>query len=148
MFYLDTCVLVSAFGHEASTAEVTQWLAIQHVTQLRISDWQITEFSSALSLKLRTRQINVVQRNGMLAQFVAYKDSLSPVLPVSSRDFIEAAHMVEQHHTGLRANDALHLAIAMHNRLCLVSLDERLVNAARLLAVDTHLLNTKNHINE
>jgi len=148
MFYLDTCVLVSAFGNEASTAEVTQWLAIQHVTQLRISDWQITEFSSALSLKLHTRQINVVQRNGMLAQFVAYKDSLSPVLPVSSRDFIEAAHMVEQHHTGLRANDALHLAIAMHNRLCLVSLDERLVNAARLLAVDTHLLNTKNQINE
>lgn len=143
MFYLDTCVLVSAFGNEASTAEVTKWLAMQTLTQLRISAWQITEFSSALSLKLRTQQINVVQRNGMLAQFAAYQDSLTPVLPVASRDFIEAAHMVEQHHTGLRANDALHLAIAMHHRLCLVSLDERLVNAARLLAVDTQLLNTK-----
>lgn len=148
MFYLDTCVLVSAFGNEASTADVTQWLAAQNLAQLYISDWQITEFSSALSLKLRTRQIDVFQRNGMLAQFAAYKDSLRPVLPVASRDFIEAAHMVEQHHTGLRANDALHLAVAMHNRLCLVSLDERLVNAARLLAVDTHLLNAKNQINE
>lgn len=148
MFYLDTCVLVSAMGNEASTAAVTKWLAKQNVLQLRISDWQITEFSSALSLKLRTQQINVVQRNGMLAQFADYKDSLSPVLSVSSRDFIEAARMVEHHHTGLRANDALHLAIAMHNRLCLVSLDERLVSAAQLLAVDTHLLNAKNQINE
>ncbi len=52
--YVDTSVLVAALTHESRTGEMQEWLAAQPVGGLAISDWVMTEFSAALSVKLRT----------------------------------------------------------------------------------------------
>ncbi len=148
MFYLDTCVLVSAFSTEAFSFRAVDWLLQQTEAQLLISDWQITEFSSALSIKLRTRQMDMKQRSDTLAQFTAYMDSRLQVLPVSSQDFRDAAHLANYHQFGLRSGDALHLAVASRCGLTLATLDSKMANAGQPLGIKTLLLNAKNQINE
>jgi uncharacterized protein len=67
--YLDTSLLVAALTPEQRTVDVLEWLNRQDPDELSISDWVICEFSSALSTKMRTRQISAAQRAGALAAF-------------------------------------------------------------------------------
>ena len=62
MLYLDTSLLVAVLTHEARTAEMQEWLAAQAVDELIVSDWVVTEFSSALSVKVRTAQLSPAHR--------------------------------------------------------------------------------------
>ena len=56
--YVDTSILVAALAKEAHTARAQRWLTTAAPGELAISDWGIAEFSSALSIKMRTGQIN------------------------------------------------------------------------------------------
>ncbi len=51
MRYLDTSILVAALTREPRTEEMQDWLAAQAPDSLCISDWVLTEFSAALSMK-------------------------------------------------------------------------------------------------
>jgi uncharacterized protein with PIN domain len=57
MLYLDTSLLVAALTNETEARRMQSWLGQQDVDELAISDWVATEFSSAISIKLRTGQI-------------------------------------------------------------------------------------------
>ncbi|MDM8562984.1 hypothetical protein QUF54_06490, partial [Candidatus Marithioploca araucensis] len=51
-------------------------------------------------------------------------------------DFELATQLLQQHHTGLRGGDALHLAISKnHGAECLYTLDRGLVKAVSLLEI-------------
>jgi len=140
MLYLDTSLLVAALTNEAETEQMQRWLGRQPEDDLAISDWVTTEFSSALSIKLRAGQIGAAHRADALAIFTRLATDSFTVVPVSRLQFRSAARFVEQHALSLRAGDALHLAICGDHGATLCTLDRRLSDAGSALGVKTMLL--------
>lgn len=138
--YLDTSLLVAALTDEADTAHVQAWLDKQDPGVLVISDWVMAEFSAALSVKLRSRSITAAHRATALAKFAALTAESFGVLPVSSLQFRNAARFADQFQLGLRAGDALHLAVCADHGATLCTLDRRLGKAGPSLGVKTILL--------
>jgi uncharacterized protein len=140
MLYLDTSLLVAALTNETETERMQRWLGQQQADELAISDWVVTEFSSALSIKLRAGQINKNQRAEVLSLFTRLATDSLAVVPVSRLEFRTAARFADQHALGLRAGDALHLAICTDHGATLCTLDRRLANAGSALGVKAMLL--------
>jgi hypothetical protein len=140
MLYLDTSLLVAALTNEAETERMQHWLGRQAEDELAISDWVTTEFSSALSIKLRNGQIGTAHRADALAMFTRLATDSFAVVPVLRLQFRTAARFVEQHALGLRAGDALHLAICGDHGATLCTLDRRLSDAASALGLKTMLV--------
>ncbi len=137
MLYLDTSVLVAALTNEPHTSRMQEWLGGQVPDELMVSDWVAAEFSSALAIKLRTSQIGPEDRAHSLAAFSHLCDSSFQILPVERPHFRLAARFADQFALGLRAGDALHLAICSEYAATMCTLDRRLAQGATALGVKT-----------
>ena len=127
--------MVAGVTREPRTLAVQRWLAAHASQDLRISDWVATEVSSALSIKLRRGDLDLAERAAALAAFSRLcADSLT-ILPVTASHFQAAARFCERHDLGLRAADALHLAVCGAHAATLVTLDRRFREAALELGV-------------
>lgn len=111
MIYVDTSVLVALLTNEASAPAIRDWYAGNSYKVLLTADWTITEFSSAVAIKVRTQQLTTQQAKSVLDAFNDFADGGIRVLAVSRQAFHEAAEKIQKMQ-GLRVGDALHLCIA------------------------------------
>jgi predicted nucleic acid-binding protein len=128
--YCDTSLIIASMTREAHSPAVWQWLGTQSERRLYVSDWSDTEVSSALSLKVRTEQISAANRIQLMEAWRASIGTSYEQLGVSPENFATAARFIERYELGLRAADALHLAIAQSHGLAMATLDIRLRGAA------------------
>ena len=81
MIYVDTSVIVALLTVEPGTQDVTAWYAGLRDTPA-CSDWLLTEFSSALSIKLRSsariRMFRVSRGADRFAADVMYLHASTP----------------------------------------------------------------------
>lgn len=136
MIYCDTSLLVTALTVEDRTAQVQAWLTSQNEGELCISRWVVSEFSSALSLKLRKGEMPVDERARILSNWHVLQQNHLATLPVPEGAFDLAARFCDRHESGLRAGDALHLAVATLGGHTLATLDRTMAEAAIAVGVE------------
>jgi hypothetical protein len=134
-FYVDTSLLVAAVAAEPGTRAAQDWLTVHAEDDCCISDWVVAEVSSALALKLRVGDLDRPRRAAALAAFTHLATDVLPVLPIGPVHFRLAASFCDREDLGLRAPDALHLAIAADHGATLVTADRRFREAALTLGV-------------
>jgi predicted nucleic acid-binding protein len=112
MIYLDTSAAVPLFVPEPSSAAVESWFTVCD-KPIVSSDWILTEFASALSIKARRGEIAQSQADAAWRAFEAFSRSGLRLIPVSRSAFDHAARLVRNVASGLRSGDSLHLAMAI-----------------------------------
>jgi len=140
--YLDTSLVVTALLTEPSSRAVVAWLEEQASARLTVSNWVVTEFSAALSVKLRSKTIYPEAQERALSVFGDLLAGEFECLSVAPEHFRLAATFANRSFTGLRAGDALHLAVAAAHGIRLCTRDRRLAEAGAGLGVLTEFVST------
>ena len=141
MLYLDTSVVASLVLNDAHSATVRKWFERKKRDQFAISDWTRVEFASAVAHLERMAQLDRSQADAARATFRDEVESAMEVLRLRHEDFGLAVDLLAAPATGLRAGDALHLAIVRNAALPgFETLDEGLAQAAKLLRIPARLL--------
>jgi predicted nucleic acid-binding protein len=133
--YLDTSVLVSALSVEPDSQRIQSWLGGLDSGDAAISDWVVSEFSSAVAFKLRTGQMTPEDRSTALSAFKQLQRQSLLVLPVERPQFELAAQFADHYALGLRAPDCLHLAVCFMAGRTMCTLDRRVMEAGPVLGV-------------
>jgi len=136
ILYFDTSFLVPLFLPEPTSERVEQFLRRQRTEDLAISHWTRVEFLSALARQVRMGGLDPKAARDADAQFTAVAaNSFINLLP-SADDFDLAMQYLRRYEAGLRAGDALHLAIASNHRAnTIYSLDKRMLAAGKRLGL-------------
>ena len=136
MIYIDTSALVPAFIREPKSEAVLAWLETAG-EGLVVSEWAITEFSSAAAIKVRTGKIAAAMAKQARARFLAFAQDHCSIAVPQRAEFRRAAELVGDANLKLRAGDALHLAIAEASKVPgILCLDETMGAGARTIGLN------------
>ncbi|MGH7030020.1 MAG: type II toxin-antitoxin system VapC family toxin [Stellaceae bacterium] len=132
--YLDASVLLPTLIAEPTTEAVYDRLGADDQEPL-ISDLAAAEIASALSRLVRMALLTDADAAARLVDFDAWRAAMSLLVDIGVSDARRAYIYVRRFDLGLRAPDALHLAIARRLDATLVTLDRRLATAAREMGI-------------
>lgn len=136
MFYFDTSVLTPLVLEEATSDAVERLMATLPAGTLAISHWTLVEFASLLARERRKGGLNPQTARDVNADFETIVAELFIVLLPTARDYTLARQYLGSYDSGLRAGDALHLAIAQnHHAETFYSFDKTLLRAGPALGV-------------
>lgn len=117
MIYVDTSVLVAAHTREPHTHLAQAWLAGQSGGGLILTTWTPLECESALAIKRRRGELDeagqIAASRDIEAFAARFVSNFAPLATPQEADHQRARELVSQASSGLRAGDALHLAVAL-----------------------------------
>ncbi len=135
MFYIDTSVIVAYYCPETLSETIEQLIvkikqpAISHLTEI--------ELTSAISRKIREKNLSQADGNRILTQFQSHiEQKFFRRLSIEHKHFQMGKTWIAQFNTPLRSLDVLHLAVASSYKLTLLSTDLQLLESAKLIGVD------------
>ena len=136
MHYLDTAIFLSIHYAETTSKTISVWLK-RNSEPLAASTWTLTECASASGIRVRRGDISATLATTLLDSIQQLIHESCLLLPVQQEDYVEATRWLTNFKLGLRAGDALHLAVAQRHAATLVSYDSVLLRAARTLRIPT-----------
>jgi len=133
MHYFDTSFIAPLFLMEDKSHYVEN--IIRSIKGERvISHWLKVEFSSIIARNLRMKIFNKPQASRMMDSFEEFLTDYFYILVPTVADYDLANSLLQHFDTGLRAGDALHLAIAQnHGAKKFYTLDRGLEKATKKL---------------
>ena len=129
MVYLDTSVLGALFFRQPGAVRIADRLKRAR-GPLLLSSWTLTEMASVAAIKERSGEVDLAAKGAALSAFQQFVSDSMEVREVDPLDFRTAATLLEPAVLGLRAGDALHLAVARRAGADLATLDRRQASAA------------------
>jgi len=139
MVYVDTSVLVAYYCPERLSEEAEK-LLMKHPAPA-ISSLTEVEFFSAVSQKVRRKEINLRDASRITAKFLAHLDvDYYTYVPLEGHHYRLARDWIGMFKMELRTLDAVHLAVASSEGLTLITSDQGLFKSARALAQEAILL--------
>jgi predicted nucleic acid-binding protein len=134
VIYFDTSFLAPLVLPESTSDKIAAFVRRLPVEELTVSHWTRVEFSSLIARDVRMSVLDAAAGARADARFEAMVDASFAVLLPSADDFGLAKRYLGKFNTGLRAGDALHLAIAGNRQAeAFYSLDKGPLMAGRLL---------------
>ena len=139
MVYVDTSVLVAYYCPERLSEEAEKLL--MKYPRPAISSLTEVEFFSAVSRKVRRKEINLRDAGRIAAKFLAHLDADHyTYIPVEGHHYRLARDWIGMFKMELTTLDAVHLAVASSEGLTLITSDQGLFKSARALAQEAILL--------
>jgi predicted nucleic acid-binding protein len=134
VLYFDTSFHAPLVLPESTSDKIAAFVRRLPVEELTVSHWTRVEFSSLIARDVRMSVLDAAAGARADARFEAMVDASFAVLLPNADDFGLAKRYLRKFNTGLRAGDALHLAIAGNRQAAAIySLDKGLLMAGRLL---------------
>ena len=128
--YLNASVLVALSIEEASSAQAHARVIGE---TLLISDFAAAEFSAAIARRVRMGDMPATQASATFQAFDGWAARATSRVRQDASDIQNAEILVRRLDLGLRAPDALHIAIARRLGATLFTFDLTMANAAREL---------------
>jgi uncharacterized protein len=134
MVYLDTSFIAPLVIAEDSSEAVEAFLLKLKPGELATSMWTQVELASLVSRKVRMGEFSEAEAESVRREFDRVLSESFELLVPAAADFAAAAKYLETPRTGLRAADALHLAIAAnHGAKKILTLDHGFLDAGKQL---------------
>jgi len=132
--YLDTSILVPLFFREPASERALDRIAVER--ELWLSRWALTEFSSAMSFKIRFGQCSeAIAADAIRLLEEKLSQGYFCLAELERDDFATAGRLCRAPQSGLRTADALHAAIALRLALPLLTGDKRQADGCRYHAI-------------
>ena len=136
MRYFDTSFLVPLILPEATSEPIASFLEALPADDLAVSHWTRVEFASLLAREVRMGSLDPASAHAAGSRFETMVGDSFVVLLPNRNDFDQAKDWLGHFETGLRAADALHLAIAGNRGAdAIYSLDKLLIAAGKSLGL-------------
>ncbi len=132
--YLDASVLVALFTNDPFTNRVDSYLRAE-TPSLLISDFAGTEMASAIARRVRTTELTTEEADDVFIAFDEWPVRLDSWVETTPADIAMATTLVRRLDLGLRAPDALNIAIAQRVGSALWTFDQKMAEGARTLGM-------------